>query len=429
MARMKIPLQGCHPQLESWRAWQYTGGMFSAPENSEFSHSWSVTEVNLYLKTLLEADANLQDLWVSGEISNLSRPASGHLYFTLKDASSEIRCVMWKNRAQLIQTRLADGTAVEAHGTVSIYEQRGQYQLYVDFLRPRGEGELFQEFQRLKNQLEGEGLFDPARKKPLPAWPQRIGIVTSSSGAALQDMLDTLKRRYPLVKILLSPSAVQGAGAPAEIITALKKLYQLEPDLIIIGRGGGSIEDLWAFNDEGVARAIAGAPMPVISGVGHETDFTITDFVADLRAPTPTAAAELAVPDQVELRQGIGDFQSRIRRFMEGRLADQRWMLDSLTNQISRLSPRAEIQNGRQRLDELSGRLARSLSGLTRSSRNQIESYQARLAALNPEAILKRGYAMLTAPDGSTIYQVGQTRSGDLLQVRVSDGQFEVTVS
>ncbi|NQS92436.1 MAG: exodeoxyribonuclease VII large subunit [Chloroflexi bacterium] len=425
---MNIPLPGCFPELVARAACRYTCPMFSAPENSEFSHSWSVSEVNAYLKGIFEADANLQDLWVAGEISNLSRPSSGHLYFTLKDQSSSLRCVMWKNRAQLITASLQDGTAVEAHGTLSVYEQRGEYQLYVDFLRPRGEGALFQEFLRLKTQLEGEGLFDPARKRPIPPWPKRIGIVTSPSGAAFQDMKDTLQRRYPLVKILLSPTSVQGEAAPREIIAALKDLYQQEPDLILVGRGGGSIEDLWAFNDEMVARTIAASPVPVISGVGHETDFTISDFVADLRAPTPTAAAELAVPDQADLRLGVGVFRNRLARSVQSVLADQHWKMENIGGQISGLSPLGDINNGRQRLDELIAREERSMIGILKSARDQILSYQARLSTLNPEAILKRGYAVVTASDGSTVYQVGQTSAGKELQVRVSDGLFEVIV-
>ena len=376
----------------------------------------------------MESDSNLQDLWVEGEISNLSRPASGHLYFTLKDQNSSLRCVMWKNRAAALGTLLQEGAAVEAHGNLNVYEQRGQYQLYIDFLRPRGEGKLFQEYQRLKAQLEGEGLFDPGRKKTLPAWPTRIGIVTSATGAAFQDMKDTLKRRYPLVKILLAPASVQGENAPPEIVAALNLLYDLKPDLILIGRGGGSIEDLWAFNDERVARAIFESPVPVISGVGHETDFTISDFVADLRAPTPTAAAELAVPDQGELRTGIAEFESRILRSIQGIFSEQRWKLENLTGQITHLSPLGEINSGRQRLDELSARLERAGVGYLKGAHEKCNSFQARLSALNPESILKRGYAVLTADDGSTVYQVGQVSSGEHLQVRVSDGEFEVNV-
>lgn len=402
--------------------------MFSAPELPGFSRFWTVSEVNTYLKTLMESDSSLQDLWVEGEISNLSRPASGHLYFTLKDQNSSLRCVMWKNRASAVGTLLQEGAAIEAHGNLNVYEQRGQYQLYIDFLRPRGEGKLFQEYQRLKAKLEGEGLFDPGRKRTLPAWPSRIGIVTSSTGAAFQDMKDTLMRRYPLVTILLSPTSVQGENAPAEIVAALNRLYVLKPDLILIGRGGGSIEDLWAFNDERVARAIFESPVPVISGVGHETDFTISDFVADLRAPTPTAAAELAVPDQGELRTGIVEFEARLLRSIEGILSEQRWRLETLSSVITRLSPLGEIINGRLRLDELSSRLGRAAAGFLKGSRDKCNSIQARLSALNPESILKRGYAVLTADDGSTVYQVGQVSSGEHLQVRVSDGEFEVNV-
>lgn len=399
--------------------------MFSSPE---MSRSWSVTEVNAYLKGLMEADANLQNLWVEGEISNLSRPASGHLYFTLKDSSSSIRCVMWKNRVQAVSFVLQDGVAVTAHGGLSVYEQRGQYQLYVDALRPRGEGALFQEFQRLKTQLEAEGLFDAERKRPIPAWPKRVGIVTSGSGAAYQDMEKTLYRRYPLIEITLEPASVQGESAPGELIAALKRLYEVPPDVILIGRGGGSIEDLWAFNNEDLARVLAESPVPVISGVGHETDFTITDFVADLRAPTPTAAAELAVPDQVELRQISAELGKRLERAAKGTLAEQRRLAENAADQIERLSPLSEIRDGRQRVDELLGRTGRGMAGYLRIARESCLGFQARLASLNPEAILKRGYAILTAEDGSTVYQVGQTAAGEKLQVRVSDGTFEVIV-
>ncbi len=335
---------------------------------------------------------------------------------------------MWKSRAASLGSLLTEGASIEAHGNLSVYEQRGQYQLYIDFLRPRGEGKLYQEFQRLKAQLEGEGLFDPDRKRSIPSWPSRIGIVTSATGAAFQDMKDTLLRRYPLVTILLAPTSVQGENAPPEIIAALNRLYNLKPDLILIGRGGGSIEDLWAFNDERVARAIFDSPVPVISGVGHETDFTISDFVADLRAPTPTAAAELAVPDQGELRTGITEFEGRLLRSMQGILSEQRWKLETLSGQITHLSPLGEISSGRQRLDELSGRLERTAAGLIRGAKDQCSSLRARLSSLNPEAILKRGYAVLTAEDGATVYQVGQVSSGEQLQVRVSDGEFEVKV-
>ncbi len=429
LARKNIPQTGCFPELVSKSCSPYTGFMFTELESPGFKRSWTVSEVNTYLKGLMEADQVLQDLWVEGEISNLSRPASGHLYFTLKDQNSSIRCVMWKNRAALIKVALQDGSAIEAHGALSVYEQRGQYQLYIDYLRPRGEGALFQEYQRLKDQLEGEGLFDPERKRSIPSWPRRIGIVTSPSGAAFQDMKDTLQRRFPLVEVLLSPSSVQGESAPLEIVQALKRLDDQQIDLILIGRGGGSIEDLWAFNDEGVARAILESPVPVISGVGHETDFTISDFVADLRAPTPTAAAELAVPDQVELRVNLEQDRNTLFRLIGGFLSEQRWKLDTYSGQIIRLSPLGEINNRRQRLDEIYNRMERALSSRIKGYQERSAALKARLGALNPESILKRGYAVITGEDGSTIYQVGQVSSGKQLQVRVSDGEFEVIVN
>ncbi|MFZ3071022.1 MAG: exodeoxyribonuclease VII large subunit, partial [Anaerolineaceae bacterium] len=258
---------------------------------------FTITALNNYLRELLESDEILQDLWVRGEIFNYSQPRSGHLYFTLKDAEAQVRCVMWKNSAMRLRFDPADGMAVEAHGSMSVYSAQGQVQLYIDAMRPAGEGALFQEFLRLKARLEAEGLFDPAHKRPLPELPRHIGIVTSPSGAALQDILQTLGRRLPILKVTLAASPVQGIEAPPGIIHALARLNDLpDLDLIILARGGGSVEDLWAFNDENVARTIYSSRVPVISGIGHETDFTIADFVADLRAPTPTGAAELATP-------------------------------------------------------------------------------------------------------------------------------------
>ncbi|MEJ2759898.1 MAG: exodeoxyribonuclease VII large subunit, partial [Anaerolineales bacterium] len=245
----------------------------------------------------------MQDIWIRGEISNLSLPKSGHMYFTLKDAQASIRCVMWRSQVSRLLNLPQEGEAVEVHGSVSVYEAGGQYQLYADQIRPAGEGQLYQEFLKLKNKLEAEGLFDPDRKRPIPAAPKVVGVVTSPTGAAIRDMLNTLRRRYPLTAVVLAPASVQGESAPAEVAAAILRLNEYaHPDVILVGRGGGSIEDLWAFNSELVARAIAASPAPVISGVGHETDFTIADFVADLRAPTPTAAAELASPDQMEVR-------------------------------------------------------------------------------------------------------------------------------
>lgn len=386
--------------------------------------------MNSYVRELMESDANLQDLWVEGEISNLSRPRSGHVYFTLKEQDAALRCVMWRSTASRLRTPFEDGDAVEVHGSLSVYEVRGQYQLYVDDLRPRGAGSLYQEYLRLKDQLEGEGLFDPDHKLPLPEWPERIGIVTSPSAAALQDMLNTLRRRYPLVEVVLSPASVQGEAAPMEIVSALSALLQRGGiDLILLGRGGGSIEDLWAFNDERVARAVYSSSIPIISGVGHETDFTITDFAADRRAPTPTAAAELAVPDQVELRGTLREFRMRLMRAVELTLSDQRRAVREKNQRLVRISPQAEIRMGRQRVDEMGERLVRAVGRRLEDLRKEVGSLEGRLANLNPQAILERGYAVVSREDGSTVYQVGQVAGGEPLQVRVTDGTFEVLVS
>jgi len=259
---------------------------------------WTVTTLTRYIREALESDAQLQDIWVQGEISNLSRPASGHVYFTLKDNGASLRCVVWKSGVARLGVQLQDGMAATAHGRIGVYDAGGQYQLYADQVRAAGEGALFQEFLRLKSLLETEGLFASERKRPIPPLPRRIGIVTSPSGAALQDVLNTLRRRLPLLEVTLAASPVQGTEAPLLLVRALEALnrQRLKPDVILLVRGGGSIEDLWAFNDERLVRAIAASAAPVICGVGHETDFTLADFAADMRAPTPTAAAEVATP-------------------------------------------------------------------------------------------------------------------------------------
>ena len=267
---------------------------------------YSVSDLNGYIRALLEGNENLMDIWVTGEVSNVSQPRSGHIYFTLKDEGAQVRCVIWRSHAVRLAGVLRDGMLIEAHGAVGVYEGGGQYQLYVDGVREAGEGRLFQEFLRLKEALAEEGLFDASRKREIPQMPGVIGIVTSPTGAALQDMLNTLRGRYSLVDVVLAPASMQGEAAPLEIVSALENLNRhIHPDVILLGRGGGSLEDLWAFNDERVVRAIVNSEAPVISGVGHETDFTLSDFAADLRAPTPTGAAVAAVPDRVELLEWL----------------------------------------------------------------------------------------------------------------------------
>ena len=393
---------------------------------------FTVTALNAYLRELLETDEVLQDLWVRGEISNFSQPRSGHLYFTLKDSESAMRCVMWKPSAMRLRFTPTDGMLVEAHGSVSIYPAQGQVQLYVDALRPAGEGALYQEFLRLRAQLEAEGLFDPSHKRALPRLPKHIGVVTSATGAALHDILQTLNRRLPTLRVTVAPTSVQGVEAPAGIIAALKRLNSLpDLDLIILARGGGSIEDLWAFNDEGVARAIFASRYPVISGVGHETDFTIADFVADLRAPTPTGAAELATPiTKEELRAALQGAEAELTELINRQLEDLKQALQLAQSELRRSSPRLRILNNIQRLDELQGRLERAIQQQLQRKQNNLANASDRLASLNPQAVLKRGYAIIT--DQATGQIISHTRQAVPWQpvwLQVQDGSIPAQIT
>ena len=393
---------------------------------------FTVTALNAYLRELLETDEVLQDLWVRGEISNFSQPRSGHLYFTLKDSESAMRCVMWKPSAMRLRFTPTDGMLVEAHGAMSIYPAQGQVQLYVDALRPAGEGALYQEFLRLRAQLEAEGLFDPSHKRPLPRLPKHIGVVTSATGAALHDILQTLNRRLPTLRVTVAPTPVQGVEAPAGIIAALKRLNSLpDLDLIILARGGGSIEDLWAFNDEGVARAIFASRYPVISGVGHETDFTIADFVADLRAPTPTGAAELATPiTKEELRAALQSAEAQLAELINRQLEDLKQALQLAQSELRRTSPRLRILNNIQRLDELQGRLERAIQQQLQRKQNYLANAGDRLASLNPQAVLKRGYAIIT--DQATGQIISHTRQAVPWQpvwLQVQDGSIPAQIT
>ncbi len=392
--------------------------------------TFTVSKLTFHIRKLLEENETLQDVWVQGEVSNLSRPASGHLYFTLKDAGASLRCVMWKTSAMRQNLSLRDGMEVEVHGRVGVYEPQGQYQLYADQIRPLGEGALFQEFLRLKAMLEAEGLFAAERKRPIPEFPKRIGIITSSTGAALRDMLNTLRRRQPLVEVLLAPSPVQGVEAPPALVNALRLLNAHSPDVIIIARGGGSIEDLWAFNDERLIRAVAASQAPVISGVGHETDFTLCDFAADLRAPTPTAAAELASPTTLEdLRFEIVSYRSRLSEAALSLIADRKTALASLTAQLDFLSPQRRILSETQRLDELSRRLLSSLFHRIELQSARMQGLKRRLEALSPLAVLARGYAVVMGKeDGAILSRVAQALPGRQIQVRVADGQFNAEI-
>ncbi len=392
---------------------------------------WTVSEVNRYLRETIEGDYRLQDLWVAGEVSNLSRPASGHLYFTIKDSTGALGCVMWKPNVQRQWPLPENGQAVEVHGKLSVYEAGGRYQLYADEIHPVGAGTLYQEFEALKRRLEEEGLFDPAQKRPLPAWPSRIGLVTSPSGAALRDILRTLRRRFSLAEAVLCPTPVQGEEAPPRIVAALQALNRVShPDVILLARGGGSLEDLWAFNDERVARAIAASEAPVITGVGHETDFTIADFVADLRAPTPTAAAVLATPDLVEVKERLASALARLAEGLSNRLQVGRWAMRALLAQLRGLSPARQLLSARQRVDELSLRAGSQMAHGLRLRRERLKGLAQALQGVSPAGVLARGFALVTeARTGAVVRSVQQVRPGDLVDVRVSDGAFGAEVT
>ena len=389
----------------------------------------SVSEINRYLKELMESDEILKDIWITGEISTLSRPGSGHIYFTLKDENASLRCVIWKMNAMRLSIPLQTGMAVEAHGAVSVYERDGQTQLYVDAIRMAGEGELYREFLRLKTKLEAEGLFAQERKRALPPRPQTIGIVTSPTGAALQDILNTLRQHYPLANVVISPTSVQGIEAPAEIIAALDLLnLSIKPDVIIVARGGGSLEDLWAFNDENVVRAIASSRAPVVTGIGHEIDFTLADFVADLRAPTPTGAAVFTTPDINDLRTEVVGLTERLTSKLESGLENSQRDLGEWLRRLQRATPLWVIQNNQQTIDVLWDRMNRQNLHLLALKHSGLNNLTQRLGALNPQAILQRGFAMVSKTDGTNVHSIHQVTIGDQLSIRVTDGEFGVEV-
>ncbi len=361
----------------------------------------SVSDVTGYIRDLLDEDDLLSDIWVSGEVSNLSESAAGHMYFTLKDESSQLRCVLFNSSRLAVS--ISNGMAAVAHGHISIYEVSGALQLYVDVVQPEGVGALHLEFERLKTRLEGEGLFDPSRKRPLPAFPRRIAVITSPDGAALRDIINVVGRRYPLAELLVCPTPVQGDMAVPGIVRAFEALNRADSvDVVILARGGGSLEDLWAFNDEAVARAIYACRAPVVSGVGHETDYTIADFVADMRAPTPSAAAELAVPSSSELQAHLRSLARSLESLLSGR-----------------------IERFRQRIDELNRAAATYLTSRLAIAKEKFRAVELELMTLSPLATLERGYAIVQRADsGEVVSRIEQVSSGDCVQVMVSDGRF-----
>ncbi len=390
---------------------------------------YEVSQINEYIKLRFDDDAFLNNLFLRGEISNYKCYPSGHHYFSLKDAGGSIRCVMFRGSAFSLRFRPENGMKVIAQGRISVFPRDGAYQFYVNQMTVDGVGDLHVAFEQLKAKLLAEGLFDPSRKRPLPRYPHTIAIITSSAGAALRDMLRILRKRYPLCEVKLLPVRVQGEEAPGEIAAALDYANRYRvADLIITGRGGGSIEDLWAFNDERVARAIAASELPVISAVGHEPDVTISDFVADLRAATPSNAAELAVPDQMELRQALAARQALLLTQMQKRLKQERGTLERLSSSRVLKSPINYINDRRLQVDYVQHRLTAAFSETVQRKHRRFASLTAKLDAMSPLKVLARGYSMASDGQGTLLRSVKQIKPGDRLTVRFADGSAAAVV-
>jgi len=385
---------------------------------------FSVSELNEAARKILET--NLPLLWVAGEISGLTRAASGHIYFILKDANAQVRCTIWRNKAQLLGFRPENGQKVEARALVTLYEARGEYQLNVETLRQAGQGALFERFLALKTKLEAEGLFAPEHKRPLPAFPRRIAIVTSPQAAALHDVLITLARRAPHLAITLFPTPVQGVSAAQQIATALETAAASDCEVILLCRGGGSLEDLWSFNEEIVVRAIRASSLPVISGVGHETDFTLADFAADLRAPTPTSAAEQICPDAAMLLNRLSTLSKRLEQGWQRRLGRLGEQLDYLAARLP--SPAGQIAIRHERLHFQSRRLQEGTARLLTQKQQGLERLAQALRQLNPEAVLARGYAIAFNAQNRAARDAAQLSEGEILTLRLAKGITSVAV-
>ena len=390
----------------------------------------SVRELTAYVKRLFDRDEILSDVTVRGEISNLTRHSSGHVYFSLKDDAAALSCVCFRAAAATLRFEPREGDRVVASGSITVYEKQGRYQLIARTMQPDGAGELAAALEALKAKLEAEGLFDPARKRPLPRFPRRIALCTSPTGAAVQDMVTILSRRCPMTGIVIIPTIVQGEMAPASICDAIRLANSREDiDLIIIGRGGGSIEDLWAFNDETVARAIFGSAKPTISAVGHETDFTVADFVADLRAPTPSAAAELAVPDCLALGATVETSGYRLFSALERRLADAQASFASLAEHPLLKRPEAYVEARAQRVDDATFSLMSIVALRLERLQSRIGRAEVSLRALSPRAVLSRGYALVTGVDGNLIQSISQVKPNEAILAQVADGIIGATVT
>lgn len=389
----------------------------------------SVSELNAYIKMMFDATPVMHGITVRGEISNFTSARSGHCFFTLKDEKSRIGAVIFSRQASMLKFMPEDGMKVIVLGNISVYEAYGNYQIYVDNIQPDGIGALYVAYEQLKAKLEGEGLFDISRKRPLPKYPSVVGVVTSPDGAAVHDIINIISRRYPIAKILLYPSAVQGTDAPKGLIEGVRYFNDTKcADVVIVGRGGGSLEDLWAFNDERLARTIADADVPIISAVGHETDFTICDFVADLRAPTPSAAAELAVPDSAELLERLRAFRADAVSLIAHKIEKYKSRLDNIKNSEVLKDPVSIFADKRERIAELSAVIDDAVLEKIVVCRQKLREKSAFLAGLNPLSVLDRGYAAVTDEAGNVVSSVKSLSVGQKVNLSLSDGDASVSV-
>ena len=389
---------------------------------------YTVKQVNAYIKNMFIQDFMLNRIYVKGEVSNCKYHTSGHIYFSLKDESGTIACVMFAGQRGGLSFRMEEGQQVIVFGSVNVYERSGSYQLYAREIRLDGEGALYERFQALKRELEEMGMFAPEYKKEIPAYASRIGVVTAPTGAAVRDIMNISRRRNPYAQLILYPARVQGEGAKESIVRGIETLDKAGVDIIIVGRGGGSMEDLWAFNEEEVARAIFHCQTPVISAVGHETDTTIADFVADLRAPTPSAAAELAVYDLYQTQERMRELERRMGQILRQRLELWRTRLRSVSVRLEYLHPGTKIREDRQRLADLEDRLRAGMRHSLLGSRHRMELYLEKMRALSPLEKLSQGYAYVAGEDGRAVKSIGQTQIGEVLEIYVTDGRIRAEV-
>lgn len=390
--------------------------------------AYSVTEINQYIKNMFIKDRILSHIYVKGEVSNCKYHTSGHIYFTLKDAMGQLACVMFAGQRRGLAFHLEEGQSVIALGSIDVYERDGKYQLYASEIRQDGQGILYERFEKLKKDLEAEGLFDPTHKKPILPYPRKVGIVTASTGAAIQDIINISRRRNPFIQLVLYPAQVQGAGSAESIVKGIKVLDKLSVDTIIIGRGGGSIEDLWAFNEETVARAVYACKTPVISAVGHETDVTIADFVADLRAPTPSAAAELAVNDYLAFQSALRDYRRQLIKAVMQKLTYQQSRLKELKLRLFYASPAYQIKQKCQFLADMEQRLVNRMNQCLKEKRYRLQIYITKMEGLSPLSKLSRGYALISGKNDKPVQSIYDVAKNDLLTISLMDGDIKARV-